>query len=433
MTAASAENSLLDLVEHACYVDGDCPLETVQAIFEKSGHRYLAVVSNHRYLGMLASREIGLHLSMKYGLALFGRSPARRHLMAESESVTTEATLAEIFRILSDRRDERFYDDLPLLSPEGAFLGFIAVHRLVRLQHDLLLENIKQVEASRVQIELRNEQMQEDLKMAREVQLALLPTSPVVRKRQDQTYQIAHILQPAEVIGGDFMAILEPGKGKLGVIVCDVMGHGARSALITSILRALVEEDQDRFRSPDRLLARLNSNLISILHSLNDLIFVTAACAVADLQNATIAYSQAGHPAPVLWQEAQQSAAPLEVPSDAAGPALGVLEDVEFASFQLPFAPGDLLLLYTDGIEEVRSPSGEEFGKARLREALDENGGYEPSRLLSTLLDKAKQFANGAPFLDDVCLVSLASLAQSNPISARTPAPSAAAAQRIAT
>jgi sigma-B regulation protein RsbU (phosphoserine phosphatase) len=206
-------------------------------------------------------------------------------------------------------------------------------------------------------------------------------------------------------MSGDFFAVLHPSGTAAGLLVCDVMGHGVRSALVTAMVRAMLEELRAVAGEPGRLLTALNRDLTRLLRQTGGLIFVTAAYAVVDLADGTLRYAQAGHPPPLRWDAAPQRVRAVACDDAQAGPALGLIDDFDYAECAEPFAPGDRLLLFTDGLTEARAPAGEEFGENRLAAVLGAHAAAELEPWLGAVLAAAGAFA-GERFDDDVCLLA---------------------------
>src|SRR5438477_465083 len=133
-------------------------------------------------------------------------------------------------------------------------------------------------------------------RMAREVQQAMLPTG---NSRSNGLVSFTHRYLPAGPVGGDFFTEFCTPKGPCAVVLFDVMGHGVRAALVTGLLRALVDEGSVLSLGPERFLTQLNRNLRAIFRQADQQIFVTALCAVADPNEQQLYFASAGHPSPI--------------------------------------------------------------------------------------------------------------------------------------
>ena len=242
--------------------------------------------------------------------------------------------------------------------------------------------------------------------MAREVQLAMLPQTHLPVTTGELVLKIAHRFHPAGGVSGDFFDVLRLSNGETGILVCDVMGHGVRSALITAMVRAMVEELKPVASDPGFFLTRLNRDLTAILRQTGSLIFVTAAYLVVDPGTKRVRYSQAGHPTPLRWNEQSGEIHPMLCSQESAGPALGLIEDFEFASTDDGLTTGDRFALYTDGVTEAPSTDGMEFGTTRLADSLTGQKGQLLDAALDRLLMDLHSFCGTSSFPDDVCVVA---------------------------
>jgi serine phosphatase RsbU (regulator of sigma subunit) len=319
--------------------------------------------------------------------------------------VTTGAAMTDVFKATAARADREFYDDVVLVDGDGLYLGMIPMRVLARLQTESLLNNIARVEASRREIANKNQQMRDDLRMACEVQVAMLPASQAPLEFGGMKLKLAHRYEAAGDMSGDFFAVLRISDRAQGILVCDVMGHGVRSALITAMVRAMLEQLRPIADDPGALLSRLNSDLTRILRQAGGLIFVTAAYAVIDLAAEELRYAQAGHPTPLRWDATRRAMLPIGCDDEAAGPALGLMDDFEYLTCREKFPPGSRLVMFTDGLTEAASPNGEEYGETRLAVALTQRKEDSLEPALQEVVADAMSFAEGK-FGDDVCIVA---------------------------
>lgn len=375
-------------------------------VFAEHHVEFLAVLQGDRLAGVCARRELTQALGSRFGFALNARRAVGEHLMPAPLRVVIGAPMTEVFKATAARGEREFYDDVLLVDADGRYVGMIPMYTLTRLQTQFLLSNIARVEASRQVIAEKNKRMEDDLRMAREVQFAMLPPPQAPLEFGERTLRLAHRYRPAGDMSGDFFAVLRISDEALGILVCDVMGHGVRSALITAMVRAMLEELRDVGLDPGRLLTRLNRDLTRILRQAGELIFVTAAYAVIEMGAPQMRYAQAGHPTPLRWDAARRAMRPIACNDAVAGPALGLIDDFEFAACTEEFPVGSRVVLFTDGLTEAAQPSGEEFGETRLAVALSRRAGESLEDCLEKVLGEVIAFA-GEKFADDVCIVAV--------------------------
>jgi len=396
---------LKELVEHRDSLESHLTLVEAHRVIKQTHRQFLGVTRAGEFWGVLSAHDITEKLSLKFGHELFGRERVEKHLMKSVLVATPDTPIPQLLELISARDQECFYEDIALVDIDRQFLGLIPMHQLVRLQTSLLIDNLKQVEAQQEELRIRNQHMENDLHMAREVQLALLPDSVPEVHAGNHKLVTEHFYEPADVVGGDFYDVFSPGEGTLAIFICDVMGHGVRSALITAILRALIEDTHPFAKDPGKVLTHINRRFQQVLSSLGEVVFATAGYGVIDLHAMRLSYSQAGHPPPLLWNSDQAAVHELELEEDSKGPALGLMADFEFTTTQTDFHCGDELLLFTDGLLEANNRNQEEFGSQRLRQDFfklraDTQGNRTPE-----LVEGARRFTQAQGFADDVCVL----------------------------
>ena len=408
-TVAGIPSDLRSLVNHNLLLAADTSLEEAQKFFGTHDLEFIAVVENGHAIGLCARRQIGIVLGSRYGFSLFPRNPVRDYLAPQSLLIRTSDSIHTVLKRLSARRDEFFYDDVLLEDEDGKFIGSIFVRNLVRLQHGLLLENIGQLERNRAELERKNSQMEQELIMAGKVQQAMLsqicPTFPPQSSTEASVLQFHHRYLPAGRVSGDFFYVSRISDHVAGIFICDVMGHGVRSAMITSMLRALVEELQCDADDPGELLARLNDDLFAILRLNDETMYATAIYMIIDTTSLRVRWASAGHPSPLLLQ-GRDSVEFLPLPREKRGKVLGLAPAAHYETGEAILQPGDKLLLYTDGIFEIFE-GDKEFGMNGLMAALRQNPALPTPQLLDNVLQAARNFSLVNDFEDDVCLLAI--------------------------
>ncbi|HEV3410161.1 MAG TPA: SpoIIE family protein phosphatase, partial [Chthoniobacterales bacterium] len=254
----------------------------------------------------------------------------------------------------------------------------------------------------------KNEQMQEELKMARELQLALLPQKfpTVPANAPESALRFVSLYFPTGDVSGDFFSVFPVGEKAAGVLICDVMGHGVRSALITSMIRGLVEEHCEMAADPGELLTHVNRSLAGVLKQADTMMFATCFYAVADLECAELRFANAGHPAAI---HVRTNGPPTEALRDenGNGVALGILPSATYGTSRRELRKGDLIMLFTDGLFEVEDATGNLFSQELLLETVRRHATAPPQEFFSRVLEEIHQFARRETFDDDVCLVGM--------------------------
>lgn len=267
-------------------------------------------------------------------------------------------------------------------------------------------EIVRQAELLRA----RNEHMQSDLNLAKEIQQAFIlkqyPSFPHAVAPSESTLRFCHRYIPTTTLGGDFFDVLALSDTTAGVFICDVMGHGVRSALVTAMMRALVGERTDAAVDPGAFLTELNRHLLGILRQTSTAMFASAFYLVADVESGRMCYANAGHPSPLRLQRDRSVVESLVSDHANSGPALGVFETVEYQTSWCELARGDLLLLLTDGLFEVEGVEGE-YGEQRLMATVRRNLHLPCAELFDVLLNDIRTFSASGEFDDDVCMVGM--------------------------
>jgi serine phosphatase RsbU (regulator of sigma subunit) len=257
----------------------------------------------------------------------------------------------------------------------------------------------------------KNAQLESDFNMAREIQQIFLPdqypTFPRSVAPEDSALKFSHRYIPAQAVGGDFFDIFAITDSTAGVFVCDVMGHGMRAALITAIMRGLIEELMPVAADAGKFLTEINRSLRAILRRTREPFLATAFYAVADATAGELRFANAGHPSPFRLQRDKQEVRPLKDYDARHGPALGLFEKTDYPTCGCPFAVNDFIFLFTDGVYEVTNAQGEEFGQERLLQAVRKRINTPPEQLFSELLAEVQQFSGSQEFEDVVCLVGV--------------------------
>jgi serine phosphatase RsbU (regulator of sigma subunit) len=260
------------------------------------------------------------------------------------------------------------------------------------------------------QLREKNQQMEEELQMARELQIALLPqqfpTVPPNVSAHESALRFLSWYFPTGNIGGDFFSVFPLGQSSVGVLICDVMGHGVRSALVTSMIRGLVEEHAGVAADPGELLTEINRALSVILKQAGTTMFATCFYLVADVQQAELRFANAGHPAALRLQRGEPIPEKLQADGHG-GPAMGIFPGVKYSTSIRNLTEGDLIMLFTDGLFEVEDSSGALFSEERLHLSASRHGTLPPPEFFSALLADVREFSQRETFDDDVCIVGI--------------------------
>jgi serine phosphatase RsbU (regulator of sigma subunit) len=247
--------------------------------------------------------------------------------------------------------------------------------------------------------EIQRHRLEEELAVARQIQLSLLPAAaPVV-----PGWEIATCYEAAQQVGGDFYDFFwvsrpQQDERRFGIVIADVTGKGVPAALFMALTRTTIRNVASGDRSPAATLELTNELLLRDSHT--DLL-LTAFYALLDPDQGDLVYSNAGHNPPLYYTVATGTFTELS----SSGLLLGVLPDMRLPGGRITIAPGDLLVLYTDGITEAMNPAMEEFGMARFRETIAAHSHRSPQEIVDAVTASIHQFAGDMPAWDDLTLV----------------------------
>lgn len=243
------------------------------------------------------------------------------------------------------------------------------------------------------------EQMASELRIAREIQMGMLPHNFT---EAEQAYQVGFgaVLEPAKEVGGDLYGVCAAGPERLVIFVGDVSGKGISASLFMVRAITLARLLARQISEPERILARLNDELAADNPSC---MFVTFLCAVFEPQSRRLLLANAGHCCPVLLSPGQ---AP-QWAGKSLGPALGFESGANFGRVELALRDGDALIFYTDGVTEAFNSEEELYGNDRLLAGAAAFTGQAAPAIASGILRQVRAFAAGAPQSDDIAILTL--------------------------
>jgi diguanylate cyclase (GGDEF)-like protein len=266
-------------------------------------------------------------------------------------------------------------------------------------RHELKMRLIAAERVSALHRRLREQQqaIQAEVELAATVQRGLLPAAaPRV-----PGVQLEGVCIPAANVGGDYFDYLVDGDDRVTLIVADVAGHNISSALLMAGARAIVRREVSEARGPAHLLSLVNQTMFAELVSAE--LFITAFCARYDPAQRSLVFANAGHNPPLVRRAADGTVETLEPE----GAAIGILEDGDYDEASALLQPGDVVLLYTDGVIEAADSEQREFGEARLRELLRRRGGGSAAELLEQVLGEIRAHTGEEPQRDDITMLAM--------------------------
>jgi len=235
------------------------------------------------------------------------------------------------------------------------------------------------------------ERKKAELALAADIQKSFLPQHvPSI-----SGFDLAAISLPALEVGGDFYDFISDSKGNLGLTIADVAGKGIPAALFMALSKTIVRGDA--LTHDDVADALKDSNEIIASESSSGM-FVTLFLGVLNQKTGSLAYANAGHHPPLVFRAGVTKFDSLGV----TGIALGIMQGSEYSKGQTILGPGDILVMYTDGIVEAVNSRGEYFGSERLKSIIARSSDLSPEAMLKELVDKVFSFSGNQQQFDDI-------------------------------
>jgi sigma-B regulation protein RsbU (phosphoserine phosphatase) len=321
----------------------------------------------------------------------------------QRDAIRVEDTLADP-RYISSHPDIRSEVAVPLivqdrvvgvLDLESERIGYFTEEH-VRTLTLLAPQIASSVENARLYEELaqREQRMEQDLKAARKVQSILLP-----REAPEITgLEIAIGLRPAREISGDLYDFFDQGDDYAVIAFGDSSGKGAAAALYGALVSGLLRTLAPRMSKPAQLMRHLNE---SLLERKVDAQYVTLLLLHWDKKGRELTLANAGSIPPMLCRDRQRVKTKIE------GVPLGLLDDREYDEVTIKTQPGDVLLLYSDGIQDQLNPASDEYGGSRLFKVLENNCGESTRHIVDAVFTDIDKWTAGGPMSDDQTLIAL--------------------------
>ncbi len=247
-------------------------------------------------------------------------------------------------------------------------------------------------------LEMENKRDSDELQMAGMLQSRILPEKPPRLSGWD----IATQLLPARETSGDFYDFIPLTNDKWGILIADVTDKGLGAAVFMAMCSSLIRTYAVRFPTlPALTLSSVNERIFT---DMRGGLFLTAFYGILEPHTGRLRYVNAGHNPPILFGNLKGK--PLDK-LPLTGMALGVSEDATWGQKMVKFAPGDVLVMYTDGITEAHNREGTFYGEIRLQESIRSHRQQSSAEILNTILAEVKHFTQDAPNQDDMALVIL--------------------------
>ncbi|MDD1683273.1 MAG: SpoIIE family protein phosphatase [Methanoregula sp.] len=293
--------------------------------------------------------------------------------------------------------------DQALAVVEMVAIPMIAANAAGMFVFALIIENLqneRRMQAERDTLMREVERKNTELAIAAEIQQSFLPDTI----SQIEGYDIAARSVMAKEVGGDFfdvipLEVIPLGKGQLGIMIADVSGKGIPAALFMALSRIVVRVNATWYGRRPAAAIRDANTIIS--NDAKSGMFVTLFYGFLDAATSTLTYVNAGHNPPIHFHAADGTLTELS----ATGIAVGALPDAAYTQESVQLVPGDMLVLYTDGITEAENADLEMFGVERLEKTILASRGLSANELVRVILDAVRSFTGDHPQSDDITLM----------------------------
>jgi serine phosphatase RsbU (regulator of sigma subunit) len=277
--------------------------------------------------------------------------------------------------------------DIPIRGRDE--LGFLGT-TLNRISRELA-ENLSKLQDTMKE----KERLATEMSLAREVQQSILPENPPTIPG----YDLAALSNPAREVGGDFFDFIPTAEGKLVMMIGDAVGKGLRAAMFVSETHGLTHAAAIEHDMPDVILNEVNAAIVASRGESSD--FVTLFCAVLDPQRHKLFYASAGHNPPI-WKHGGDIKT-LETGSL----PLAIMAETAYERHEIDLAPGDVVVMYTDGVTEAQTTEKELFGTDRLEKVLQNANHLSANEINRQILAAVGLFVGEAPQSDDLTILTL--------------------------
>lgn len=242
------------------------------------------------------------------------------------------------------------------------------------------------------------ERIESELKIARDIQRSILAQS--FDLGPGSRAEVYAAMEPAKEVGGDLFDFFRIDDRRLAVLVGDVSDKGVPAAFFMAVSVTLLRAHGSKDLTPAEVLALVNNELCRQNESM---MFVTVFLGVLDLETGRLQYSNGGHNPPLLLR----SGGEVETLPPTSGAALGVFEETSFTNAEVTLAPGDVALLYTDGVTEAMNDAKHLFSLERLRELATRTPDRGARSIVEAVTRDVAAFADGCPQSDDITLLAV--------------------------
>jgi sigma-B regulation protein RsbU (phosphoserine phosphatase) len=380
-------------IKESILVVDDTPanLRLLSQMLSQEGYRVRAVTSGTRALASVqVSRPDLILLDIK--MPELNGIEVCEHLKADPRTRDIPIIFVSALNELEDKVQAFAAGGVDYITKPFQFAEVLA-----RVETHLALRQLQeQLRDANRKLQDANRRFERELALAGRVQASFLPGELPLTPG----WQIAAALKPARQTSGDFYDVISLSNGRLGLLVADVVDKGVGAALFMALCRTLIRTYASTHPArPESVLNAVNHRILSETETDQ---FVTAFYGILDPATGILTYCNAGHPPPLLFgREPDKPARPLA----RTGMALGVVDTEAWEQATARFAPGDVLVLYSDGVTDAENRHEAAFNQERLQACVRANLERSAQEIQSALLDEIQEFVGQAIQFDDLTLM----------------------------
>lgn len=371
-------------------VAADTPVQDAAALMARHNIGAVLVCQHEKLVGILTERDL---LRAMAGSRSLDQATAADLMTPAPVTVPPSDSWLTAVELMRRHRVRH----LPVVVQHQP-VGMISMRDLLEERGNhlerLVQERTRELAAQHAVLQERERLMQLHLNIAARLQRQLLPVHPP----ELPALSLSLAYHPLDQVSGDYYDFAALPSGHLGILLADATGHGVSAAFVSVMAKTAFHAYAQGIESPAAVLQMMNQRLADLMGEDH---FLTMFYGVVERTSLRLTYALAGHPRPLLYVAATRRVERLE----AEGPVIGLLPNVQFEERSVQLAPGDVILIYTDGVTECRNPDQDAYGPDRLAAFLATSAAA-PDPVMA--LDKELALFRGTePFHDDVTCIGL--------------------------
>ncbi|MEJ8552723.1 SpoIIE family protein phosphatase [Tepidibacter sp. Z1-5] len=264
----------------------------------------------------------------------------------------------------------------------------------------VILDDVTEIENSKLELERNNEiikkyndKIKKELSIARNVQQSLIPYKTPIYNG----VKLTAVYNPLYEVGGDLYDFINIDDDNVGIFISDISGHGIAAAMITTMVKAIIDSSKELLYTPDKLMKNINNKILNVAENM----YLTAFYGVYNNKSKEFTYIRCSHPYPLLISDNKV----VEI-KESEGMMLGVFDKLEFKSHKIKLKEGDKILFYTDGLMETKNNLGCEFNN-RVFEIINSRLDKNINEIIDNINEELILFKEDQEYEDDICILGM--------------------------